>query len=59
MINQVGAAYLEKLLFLAMKKDKSVQEFAKNSLFNTCWITNGIISKKIKKIDLILYENTE
>ena len=29
----------------------------KNSQFGTCWITNGILNKKIKKIDFHLFNN--
>jgi hypothetical protein len=35
------------------------QKGEKNSQYNTCWITNGIINKKIKKCDISQYINSE
>ena len=40
-------------------KNSVTQKGDKNSQFGTCWITNGILNKKIKKDDFHLFENNK
>jgi hypothetical protein len=50
-----GKKHSEETKKLIGIKNSINQKGEKNSQFGTCWITNGIESKKIKKNDLSLY----
>jgi hypothetical protein len=50
-----GKKHSEETKRLIGIKNSISQKGEKNSQFGTCWITNGIENKKIKKNDLYLY----
>jgi hypothetical protein len=50
-----GKKHSEESKRIIGEKNSINQKGEKNSQFGTCWITNGIENKKIKKNDLFLY----